>query len=112
MYTSPTLPPAAGLKKESRKTIQQQLDEFLKIYISAGLIKNHHDILQTLKSIKSITEVSVSKHAKTSYIAIKIEEHDRYTRLKGPLYESEFHLELYLAARNNKKLYCYSTNRT
>ena len=93
---------AAVLKKESRKTIQQQLDEFLKIHISAGLIKDHQDIIQALQSIKSITEVSVSKNAKTPYIAIKIEGHDRSIRLKGPLYESEFHLELYLAARTTK----------
>lgn len=86
---------AAGLKKESLKTIQQQLDEFLKVHIEAGLIQEHQDIVKALKSIEAIKEVRVSKNAKTAYIAIKIEGRERPIRLKGAFYESEFCIETY-----------------
>lgn len=94
---------ATGLKDMPQKTVRQQLDEILKIYIQAGLISSHQDVIQALKDIDGITAVSPSKNAKTPYISIKLDGRERPIRLKGAFYEPEFCVETYRTARTAER---------
>jgi hypothetical protein len=75
---------------------EQLLEEQLLMAIAFNEIKDHQDVCRYIQMMPGVTAVEPSKNAKTPYIAVKLEGQEKRIRLKGPLYEPTFSIDVYL----------------
>lgn len=89
----------AALKVEEvapQPRFAELIEEQLLMAIAFNEIKNHQDVCRYIQMMPGVTAVESSKNAKTPYIAVKLEGQQRRIRLKGPLYEPTFCIDVYL----------------
>lgn len=75
---------------------EELLEEQLLMAIAFNEIKDHQDVCRYIQMMPGVTAVEPSKKAKTPYIAVKLEGQEKRIRLKGPLYEPTFSVDVYL----------------
>lgn len=75
---------------------EELLEEQLLMAIAFNEIKDHQEVCRYIQMMPGVTAVEPSKNAKTPYIAVKLEGQEKRIRLKGPLYEPTFSVDVYL----------------